>query len=246
MVLPGGVATPGERPPRTTSVIIPRKTLTKPGQMKNKRAKAEKNPPIKPPAKRPYNSPLRRQQSARTRERIVASGASLVHSYTAWDWTNLTAQAVGERAGISERTVHRYFPTERKLRDAVLQRLYEESGVELDSLELDQFADVTARLFNYLATFSTTPATVDDPSLASMDRQRRDALVQSVARATPDWSDQDRENAAAVLDILWNQPPYERLITAWGFDNERATAAITWLIGLIEEAIRDGRRPDKP
>jgi AcrR family transcriptional regulator len=220
--------------------MIPHNALQSPGQMKKKPAKAEN----KIPAKRRYDSPLRRQQAAETRERIVAAGASLVHGYVAWDWTNLTAQAVGERAGISERTVHRYFPTERKLRDAVLQRLYEESGVELDDLELGQFADVTARLFNYLSTFSTAPATVDDPSLASMDQQRRDALLKSVVRATPDWSDRDRTSAAAVLDILWNQPPYERLIMAWGFDNERATAAITWVIGLIEEAIREGRRPD--
>lgn len=194
--------------------------------------------------RRSYNSPLRQRQSAETRERIVTAGASLVHGYQAWDWTNLTAGAVGERAGVSERTVHRYFSTERKLRDAVLQRLYEESGVKLEKLELGDFADVTAHMFTYLSSFSAAPATIQDPTFASMDQHRRDALLNAVARATPSWSDRERESAAAVLDILWNQPPYERLITAWGFDNERATGAITWLIGLIEQAIRNGDHPD--
>lgn len=213
--------------------------------MKKKPLAARERSPAKPVAKRRYDSPLRRQRTAETRERIVTAGAGLVHSYTAWDWTNLTASAVGERAGVSERTVHRYFPTERKLRDAVLQRLLEESGVDLDNLKLDQFADVTARMFDYLSTFTVEPATVEDPSFASMDRLRRDALRNAVINATPGWLDHDQEAAAAVLDILWNQPPYERLITAWGFDNDRAIGAISWLIGLIEEAIRQGRKPER-
>jgi len=194
--------------------------------------------------RRRYNSPLRQQQSAATRERIVTAGAALVHGYKAWDWTNLTARAVGETAGVSERTVQRYFPTERELRDAVLQRLLDESGVQLEELELDRFAAVTADMFGYLASFAVAPAQLDDPSFASMDKRRRDALLQAVERATPGWSERERESATAALDILWNQPPYERLITTWGFDSERATRTITWLISLIEDAIREGRKPD--
>ena len=52
--------------------------------------------------RRGYNSPVRRQQSAETRERIIAAGAELVHGFPAWDWKNLSAAAVGEHAGISE------------------------------------------------------------------------------------------------------------------------------------------------
>jgi AcrR family transcriptional regulator len=201
----------------------------------------------KPAVRRRYESPVRQQQSAETKERIIVAGSELVHSFPAWDWRNLTARAVGERAGISERTVHRYFPTERKLRDAVLRRLVEESGLSLEHLELEGFASVTASMFNYLSSFAVAPTTTsanDDPTFATMDHQRRDALLRAVARATPRWSDHEQETAAAVLDILWNIPPYERLITSWGFDAERATGAITWLIGLIKEAIQQGRKPD--
>ena len=174
----------------------------------------------------------------------IAAGAELVHGFPAWDWKNLSAAAVGEHAGISERTVHRYFSTERLLRDAVLQRLVEESGVSLDGLELDDFASVIARMFSYLSSFAVAPSQVSDPTFASMDRQRREALLSAVISATPTWPDHDQETAAAVLDILWSLPPYERMITSWGFDAGRAIGAITWLIGLIEEAIRNGRRPD--
>lgn len=197
-------------------------------------------------SRRRYDSPVRRQQAAETMERIVAAGSALVHQLPAWDWTNITAAAVGERAGVSERTVHRHFPTERKLRDAVLRRLIEESGVSLEKLQLDDFANVITKMFSYLSSFATEPTTapITDPTFAYADQLRCDALKNAVTQVTPEWSDRDRENAAAVLDILWNQPPYERLITVWGFDANRAVGNITWLIGLIQEAIQQGRKPN--
>jgi AcrR family transcriptional regulator len=212
--------------------------------MKKKPASPVKKNTSEPMTKRRYNSPLRQKQFAATRERIVAAGAKLVHSYPAWDWTNLTAPAVGERAGVSERTVQRHFATERHLRDAVLQRMLEESGIALQDLELSHFADVTERMFAYLSSFAITPEPVGDPSFASMDQQRRDALLKAVVRATPGWRDREREAAAAVLDIFWNPPTYERLIAVWGFDSVRAIRVLSWLISLTQQAINDGRRPD--
>ena len=84
---------------------------------------------------------------------------------------------------------------------------------------------------------------MDDPSLASIDQHRRGALLGAIARATPAWSERERQAAAAVLDLLWNPPSYERLVSAWGFDAAQAIGTLTWLIGLVEDAIRTGRRP---
>src|SRR4029077_13456726 len=104
--------------------------------------------------RRLYDSPLRRQQAAQTRERIIAAGANIAHRLPAWDWRSLTFKAVGERARVAERTVHRYFSTEWKLRDAILQRLVQESGVSLDGLELRDFASMVARVYRYLSSFA--------------------------------------------------------------------------------------------
>lgn len=219
-------------------------TDAKPGIMKKKSASPQNKSSSQPATKRRYNSPLRQQQSAATRERIIDAGAKLVHSYPAWDWTNLTAPAVGESAGVSERTVQRHFATERHLRDAVLQRMLEESGIALQDLELDDFRNVTERMFAYLSSFAITPAPVGDPSFASMDKYRREALLSAVARATPGWPERKREAAAAVLDIFWNPPTYERLVAVWGLNSAQAIRALCWLIGLTIEAIGAGRRPD--
>ena len=196
--------------------------------------------------RRQYNSPIREQQSAETRERIVAAGSELVHSLPGWDWKNLTARAISERAGVSERTVHRYFPTERKLRDAVLQRLVEESGVKLNTVTLENFGTVTVGLLGYLSSFAATASSlpnVDDPSLLSMDQQRCQVLLKAVGEATPDWSHPNRAAAAGLLDLLWSPTPYERLISAWGLDSKQAINSIKWLIDLVEQAIREGRHP---
>jgi len=194
-------------------------------------------------ARRRYDSPLRRQQTEDTRERILAAGSELVHSFPAWDWRGLTFRAVGERAGVSERTVHRYFATERALRDAVVQRLVMESGVSLERLEVGEFADITAKLFGYLSSFAAAPAAVPDPSLEAIDQARRQALLGAVVRATPSWSEAEREMAAAVLDMLWNVPSYERLVTAWRLDGDRAGQAISWVIRLVTDAIEQDRGP---
>lgn len=193
--------------------------------------------------KRQYDSPLRRQQAAETRERIVAAGAEIAHRLPAWDWRELTYKAVGERAGISERTVHRYFSSERMLRDAILQQLVIESGVQLDTLELGDFAGIAASVYRYLSSFAAQE-TVMEPSFAALDQQRREVLLSAVARATPrGWSAEEQEMAAAMLDILWNPVAYERLNTVWRLDTGRATRAIAWTIGLVQNAIETGQRP---
>jgi len=201
--------------------------------------------PAIPPAeeKRQYDSPLRRQQAAETRDRIVAAGAEIAHRLPAWDWSDMTFKAVGERASVSERTVHRYFSTERTLRDAVLQRLVQESGIDLSQLELRDFAGIATEVFRYLSTFKVAVQPQMDPSFAALDQQRLDALSGAVSRAARGWSADEQKIAAAVLDMLWHPAFYERLTTASRLDVEGATQAITWIIGLVETAIQKGQRP---
>jgi AcrR family transcriptional regulator len=200
-----------------------------------------------PPApRRSYESPVRRQQAAETRERIVAAGADLVHSFPRWDWRQLTVRAVAERAGVDERTVYRHFSSEDVLHAAVMQRLEEEADIDLTALALEDLTTATRNLFGYLSSFPVSERRPRDPTFAEIDERRRAAILDAVAHRAEDWSDTEQEQAAAVLDLLWSLLSYERLVTAWDLDSDDATAAVTWAIGLIEEAIRDGRRPSAP
>lgn len=195
------------------------------------------------PTRRTYNSPLRERQAAETRKSIIDAGVEIIHELPNWDWKSLTFKAVGERAGISERTVYRHFSTERKLKDAIMRQLVDTAGVDLSSMELKDFPEVTAVVYQFLSKVASVEEEETDPTFASIDEHRRQALLSAVIKATPSWSTTEQENTAALLDILWNLPPLERLTKLWRFDTQRSTEIVGWLIRLIEEAIKDDRRP---
>lgn len=196
-----------------------------------------------PRTRRAYDSPLRRQRAAETRERIVAAGAELLHGSPIWNWRALTARAVAERAGVNERTVYRHFAGERELRDAVLGRLEEEAGVELHGLTLEDVRTVTARMFEYVSSFPIEPRTPRDPTVVAANQRQRDALLKAVTDSAGGWSDADRTVAAAMLDVLWSVVSYERLVVDWDLDPKEAIRGITWVIGLVVGAVRHGPPP---
>jgi AcrR family transcriptional regulator len=193
--------------------------------------------------RRRYDSPVRRQRAAETRERILTAGAELLHGFPIWNWPALTVRAVAARAGVNERTVYRYFTSERDLRDAVMGRLEEEAGVDVEGLRLDAVADVTAQIFEYVSSFPLEPRTPRDPTVAAANQRQREALLAAVAPSTAEWSPVDRALAASMLDVLWSVVSYERLVVDWELDPQDAIRAITWVIGLVEDAVREGRRP---
>jgi AcrR family transcriptional regulator len=196
------------------------------------------------PERRRYDSPVRRQQLAETRERMLDAGSALVHGFPTWDWRALTFRAVAERAGVSERTVYRHFATERELRDAVMHRLEVEAGVSYEGIGLDDLAEVTALVFSARASFAASSSmAVDDPTFVAEDELRRDALRDAVAAAATDWTAADRDMAAGLLDVLWSVPSFERLVVQWGIAGDDATRVITWALDLVATAIRAGNSP---
>lgn len=194
-------------------------------------------------SRRRYDGTLRRLKAGETRERIVAAGSEILHGSPIRDWNALTIRAVAEGAGVNERTVYRHFANERGLRDAVMQRLEEEAGVELAGMRLEDVAEVTARIFEHVSDYPIARRRDLDPTLTETGERQRSALLEAVAARTARWPEPDRVVAAAMLDVLWSIASYERLVVDWQLDGGEATRGITWVIGLVEDAIRKGRRP---
>jgi AcrR family transcriptional regulator len=144
---------------------------------------------------------------------------------------------------VNERTVYRYFPNERALRDAVLTRLEAEADVDLATLALDSVQDLATRILEYVSTFPVEERTPRDPTVAAANQRQREALLTAVAAATEDWPAVDRAIAAGMLDVLWSVVSYERLVLDWELEPKEAVRGVTWVIGLVEDAIRHGRRP---
>lgn len=195
--------------------------------------------------RRHYDSPVRRERAAGTRERIVAAGVAILHEHAVWNWSALTIRGVAQRAGVNERTVYRHFAGEREMREAVMARLEQEAGVAPEDLRFANLQDFTARVLGYVSSFPLDPHTTRDPMLMAAHDRLRDALLAAVQEGNADWPARDRTIAAAVLDVLWSVRSYERLVADWDLEPSEAINAVTWVMGLVEDAIRTDRRPEE-
>jgi AcrR family transcriptional regulator len=198
--------------------------------------------PVRPV--RPYDGTLRRQRAGGTRERIVTAGSELIHGGSVRDWKRLTVRAVAERARVSERTVYRHFGNERGLADAVMHRLEQEAGIDLDGMQLDGVATVAAQIFEHVSSYPTEPRPPLDPTLVDANRRQKDALLGAVSAGSRGWPAGRKVQAAAMLDVLWSVAAYERLVGDWRLDADEAVSAVSWVIGLVEQAVREDRGPD--
>ncbi len=94
-----------------------------------------------------------------------------------------------------------------------------------------------------MSSFPLAPRTPRDPTLAAANQRQREALLAAVAPSTAEWSAVDRALAASMLDVLWSVVSYERLVVDWELDPKDAIRAITWVIQLVEDAVRSGPAP---
>jgi AcrR family transcriptional regulator len=195
------------------------------------------------PPRRRYDSTLRRQRASETRDRIVTAGCELLSVSAIRDWRGVTVRAVAARAGVNERTVYRHFANERALRDAVMHRLGQQAGIDLDGLRLEGIADVARRIVTVVASHPLERQAPLDPTLTAAGLRQREALLRALEPHTAGWTDADRSVAAAMFDVLWGVAAYERLAVDWGLDRDEAIVGIAWVIGLLHDAVREGRVP---
>ncbi|HEX4162021.1 MAG TPA: TetR/AcrR family transcriptional regulator, partial [Acidimicrobiales bacterium] len=138
---------------------------------------------------RRYESPVRRQQALETRERIIEAGCKVLRRSGIRDWGELTIRGIAEQAGVNERTVYRYFRNERGLRDAVMNRLEEKAGIELEGMRLDDVAGFAARIFTHVSAYPGRPKPPLDPTLSDASVRQKHALLAALAESTSGWTD---------------------------------------------------------
>ena len=110
-------------------------------------------------------------------------------------------------------------------------------------MALDDIANIASRIFDHVSSYPVEPRAPLDPTLAEANQRQRDALLSAIAAHAHQWSPEDQTVAAAMFDVLWSVAAYERLVVDWQVDQKRAIRGIAWVIGLVEDAVRDGRGP---
>ena len=82
-----------------------------------------------------------------------------------------------------------------------------------------------------------------EATLVDANRRQKEALLRAVLAGADRWPDVDRTVAAALFDVLWSVETYERLVGDWQIEPTEAIRGVSWIIGLLEQAVRDGRGP---
>ena len=96
---------------------------------------------------------LREQQRAITRSRIITALGELIESSHPLD---VTMAAVAERAGVSEPTLYRHFPTKRELFAALGSDLYRKTTTGVAPSNLDELIEFLPALYGQFAEMEAT------------------------------------------------------------------------------------------
>jgi len=186
--------------------------------------------------------PLRQRQSALAREAIFQA---LVHHLEAGDADVVAMEDLARDAGVSRRTLYRYFPTRAELISAA------SDWIRSDVLELPieigdegiagSFRDAATRLE---ARPRLARALLRTETGRALRRGYRSARVEAIRRAlrreVPGISGRSLDDAAAVLSYLCSSSAWITLQDEAGLDAGRAQKAVEWAIETLLARLRAG------
>ena len=153
-------------------------------------------------------------------------------------------RAVAERAGVNERTVYRHFTNERGLRDAVMHRMEEQAGIDLAALRLEDIADVARRIFAEVSDAPAPAAAGARPDPHRGQPAQRAALLRALGPADRGVERRGPHRGGGDVRRALGRGALRAAGRPTGASTRtRPSRGITWVIGLIEDAVRAGRRP---
>lgn len=198
-------------------------------------------------AARPYASPLRAEQAAATRDRIV--DAAVVH-LQAGDTAGFSMQDVADEAGVSVRTVYRAFPTKEDLLVGVMETIkerFERTAGSPPTTSDELIASIRGAVRAvyeveplYRALFATAAG-------REMHRATAGARSASVEQAFTDGLDQlDERERRLVLSLLYLVTSSKSVL--WlkdymGLDVDEAVDAVTMAVELLRAPLVRRRTP---
>jgi AcrR family transcriptional regulator len=182
--------------------------------------------------RRPYASPLRAEQTDRTRQKLLEAAIDLV---VEGGGEELTVRQVAARAGVSVPTAYRYFPDRETLHGelavAVSSRII---GVALPDRADGLSGWVRSIYAGFAANDRIVRAQLNTPAgraLRAFQQQGRNAqILDMVARAFPRASAATQRRFAALLRTLANLHAWVALHDDWGMTGVEAGEIIAWAI----------------
>jgi AcrR family transcriptional regulator len=197
---------------------------------------------VKPTSKPRYRSGLRRAQAELTRDRIRAAAAALLEAGNTAE--SITFRSVAERAGVTEMTVYRHFPT----RQALLTGLWEHLNAQMGpGIGMPRAAhELLGQHRALFEGFDRIPAQIlasitteqGREMRAALDEERRRAFLAIVGEAAPALGRAEKTRAAAVLQLLHSAWAWASLREQWDFSGKDSATATLWAIETLLRELR--------
>jgi len=192
-------------------------------------------PTARRPAPRPYSSSLRERQVEQTRELIFQA---LMEELVQEGFQEFNIPRLARRAGVSIRTVYRYFPT----RDALLDAFdvwMDDRIVEFPPPKTaDEIADLAERTFPafdeheqiMLAQWATPPGR----DVRARGRRRRVKAYAAALRDVTDNLDAGEAGAAlGVVSYLMSSLTWKTLKEEFALDGKQSGTAVAWALRTL-------------
>jgi AcrR family transcriptional regulator len=157
----------------------------------------------------------------------------------------LNHDSVAARAGVSRRTVYRYYPDQNALRRAATNQMGPSSDIPRTLADFTNgLASRFVRFDSHRDAMTVMTASAQGRTIRNQVRpQRVEAFRSILIDQTADLPEPDRTGAAAVLQYLGSALAWREMRDQWGMDGETAAAACRWAIEtlLADLEKREGR-----
>ena len=201
------------------------------------------------PAANPLILSKRASKKDAVRNDIVDAVVELISSGR----NNLSHDLVAEHAGISRRTVYRYFPDRDALLQSPMERVRELSGGKMRDPRCE--ADLTGLLYDIHTGFDRVAPIATmmraSPQGRAMrlagNKRRVKTYTAAAADAVKNLPPEDRKLATAMLQVL-HTTPWLEMRDHWGLTGEQIARACEWAMRtLLADLHRRGDMPlDQP
>lgn len=174
---------------------------------------------------------------------------AMLEGFASGEPARLGHDALAEAAGVSRRTVYRYFPDKDALMKALWNRLASAIG---PNAWPESGPDVLARLPSLFAGFDANAPAMIVAMASAQGRAMRNAMTAertaawraALAEETDALPEPDRTMAIAVIQYLGAGFAWSEMRDQWGLDGPTSAAACAWAIRtLLKDLASRGGRP---
>ena len=199
----------------------------------------------KPPT-RPYKSLLRQRQAEATRQLILEA---LAEQLVAEGLQDFSVADAAQRAGVSPRTIYRYFPNREALLDALGAWIDQQLGEIPFPTTPAEIADSIEIAFSRFESKATLVQALLITELGKTVRSRRrskrhQAVAESLRSVVSHLSPDEAKAKSAVIQHLVSAAVWQNLREAYSLPGEVSGKAVAWAIRTLVANLQQEKLPE--